>query len=76
MVSVRVLTISAKPELESEELEELPPRLPAATAAPVPEVELDPLEESDEVPVEDELEPISVPTESLDSEAITPATGA
>ena len=76
IVSVFVLMISAKPELELEELDELePPRLPAVTPEPDPEDELDddPLED------EDPLEPLpdtASPGLKLDSDAIVPLTGA
>lgn len=80
IVSVFVLTISAKPELEPPEpLEELelPPRLPAEM---LPPLLLE--EELDEDPVDDEEEPLDPPADTfwpgvrLDSETMVPLTGA
>ncbi len=77
IVSVFVLTISAKPELDPEPLAELDPepRLPAVVEPEAPE---EPLEDD---PLEDEELPDPPPdTESpgvrLESEAIVPLTGA
>lgn len=75
IVRVFVLMISANPELELEELDELePPRLPAVTPDPLEEE----LEEDD--PLEEEpLEPLpdtASPGVRLESEAIVPLTGA
>ena len=74
IVSVFVLMISAKPELdELEELEE-PPRLPAVTPLPLLPEELD------EDPVEEEELPDPPDTDwpgvRLDSDAIVPLAGA
>jgi hypothetical protein len=77
MVSVLVLTISAKPELELVPVlvEVEPPRLPAVTADP-PVLAVEAVEESLVLESLELLDPSSVPIESLDSEAITPAVGA
>jgi hypothetical protein len=77
MVSVLVLTISAKLELDPELLEEPePPRLPAVVLEPPPPEEL--LEDDD--PLDEELPDPPPDTASpgvrLESEATVPLTGA
>lgn len=82
IVSESVLMISANPELEPLDEDELdPPRLPAVAAPPVPDVllpEPDPEEDDDELDEDDPEPPADTasPGVRLDRDAIVPLVGA